>query len=126
MKVQIYKNQDFSKIYIGYKPELIALIKSTPGAKYEPLPIKKWKIPTSELENLLSKFTHFDVEVEYTDEKTSLVETPNEENKEVKIGSVYDPFFNLDQCMIKLPVPKCIFTELFRIQKKNNRNPLDN
>ncbi len=111
MKVQIFKQNDFSEIYLDYKPELIALVKSIEGAKYESIPVKKWTISTSELENLISKFKVLHVDVEYTDRKDELIDTTPLDNQMIEVS------IENNQCFVKLPVPKKIFSDLYKVPK---------
>ena len=115
MKIQIFKQQDFTEVYVLYIPKVIALIKSIQGAKYSTIPVKKWTIPSSQFENLVALLTFHAVEIENVFEQKVLDETSNKENRDynsVQI-SIDDHDF-----IVKLPIPKHLFDHLFDTPKK--------
>ena len=112
MKVEIYKKEDSTEVYLTYIPEIIALIKSIEGAKYSALPIKKWTLPTAQLENLVTLLEQNAVQIEYVSDRKVLHDRSNKENNSVQISM--DDF----QFHVKLPVPKPLFEHLFDVPKR--------
>ncbi len=115
MKVQILRKNDFSEIFFEYKPELIALIKSIQGAKYHSIPVKKWTIPSTEIENLTSKFKVLNVEIEYKFQNNELTDSSP------KLSQIIEISIENNQCLVKLPVPKKIFSDLFNVPKTSTK-----
>ena len=113
MKIQIFKKEDFTEVYLPYIPKVIGLIKAIDGAKYSTQPVKKWSIPTGQLTNLVTILEQNNVEIDYLSEAKILQDISNKENiKSVQI-SMDDLEFN-----IKLPVPSNLYGYLFNTPKR--------
>ena len=119
MIVQIFKAEDSTDVYLPYMPEIIALIKSIKGAKYTINPVKKWTIPTTQLENLVLLLNQNDVAIEYVSVPRIFQFDTNKENKIKK--SVYVSIGDHD-FILRLPTPQKVFDYLLTTPKKMSNN----
>lgn len=115
MKIEIFKQQDLTEIYLSYIPKVITIIKSIDGAKYSKDPIKKWTIPTTQLDNLVSQLEENKVEINYLSEPKVFDDVTNKENKEIQSVQVS---MDNSQFTINLPVPSNVYAFLYNTPKK--------
>ena len=110
MKVEIFKEDNYSEIYLPYIPKAIFLIKSIEGRKYETQPNKKWIIPTSQLALLVSLFDQNDIQVVYLTEQRKL--------NQIKENNSIEIFLGEKDFLIKLPVAKLMYAKMVNIPKR--------